>query len=186
MKSGMPKDNDDDRTPKTETPKMRPKRRKNSSAANKKAAAAAKAATIGRGGEAPPSEALAAGDTFSGLRVVPETATDEQHELRRKKLLHEAATARTTAENETLHAEKLRWEDEAKRLRGLAGSALAHAEADANDAGYTSNIQSIGSNGRMYLCGTNPRTSDRLAWGAGVYTSRHRSDQQAPDKQNDD
>ena len=169
----MTKDNDHEGTPKTASAKTRTKRRRTGTAADKKAAAAATTAEIGRSGEAPPSVPLAENPTLTGLRVVLESATDEQHELRRKRLLREAATATTNAKNEAGHSEKLRSEDEAKRLRALAGSAMAHAEADATDAGYTTNVQSIGSEGRMYLCATNPRTGDRLAWGAGVYRSRY-------------
>lgn len=125
---------------------------------------------IGKTGKPPESEALPEGHPLAGMRVVMDSETDEQHERRRKRLLREAAEADAKAASEG--GEKAHWESEAARLRGLAGSALWHAEADAADAGYTESTQIIGRQGRFYVVAENPATGDRLAWKAGAYKSR--------------
>lgn len=125
---------------------------------------------IGKAGKPPASEAMPEGHPLAGLRVVIDSETDEQHERRRKRLLREAADA--DARSVSNPREKAHWESEAIRLRGLAGSAVWHAEADAADAGYSENTQVIGRAGRFYVVAENPATGDRLAWKAGAYRSR--------------
>ena len=125
---------------------------------------------IGKAGEPPASETIDEGHPLAELRVVLDSETDEQHEKRRKRLLAEAAEADAKASGGGHEATHWHWE--AARLRGLAGSALWHAEADAADAGYTNGVQTIGRAGRFYVVGNNPSTGDRLAWKAGVYKSR--------------
>lgn len=126
--------------------------------------------TIGKTGKPPASETMPDGHPLAGMRVVLESETDEHHEMRRKRLLREAAEADANASENP--AEKGQWESEAARLRGLAGSAVWHAESDAADAGYSEDAQMIGRRGRFYITATNPATGDRLAWKAGVYKSR--------------
>ena len=126
--------------------------------------------SIGKTGKPLASETLPDGHPLAGMRVVLESETDEQHEKRRKRLLREAADADAKASKDPGKKDQL--ESEATRLRGLAGSAVWHAEADAADAGYSADVQMIGRAGRFYIAGTNPATGDRLAWKAGVYTSR--------------
>ena len=126
--------------------------------------------SIGNTGKPPASETMPDGHLLAGMRVVLESETDEQHEKRRKRLLREAADADAKATENP--GEQGHWESEATRLRGLAGSAVWHAEADAADAGYGEDVQMIGRAGRFYILATNPATGDRLAWKAGVYKSR--------------
>ena len=82
-------------------------------------------------------------------------------------MLAQAAEADARGKKEP--AEQRHWTAEAARLRGLAGSAVWHAEANAADAGYTDDIQTLARDGRFYVAGTNPATGDRLVWNAGVY-----------------
>ena len=125
---------------------------------------------IGKAGKPPASKTIDEGHPLGELRVVLDSETDEQHEKRRKRLLAQAAEADAKAGGGGHEATHSHWE--AARLRGLAGSALWHAEADAAEAGYTDRVQTIGRTGRFYVVANNPATGDRLAWKAGVYKSR--------------
>ena len=145
------------------------KRKRTDRAKRKRTAEADTEATrIRRGGPTPPSRQMDEQNSPNTLHVVLESATDEQHEQRRTRWLLEATEALKTASNAATPSEHARWESEAQRLRGLAGSAVAHAHADAEYAGYTAQVQTICRNGRFYVCGTNPTTGDRLAWDAGI------------------
>ena len=134
----------------------------------------ARAGGVGAARPAPPHRPLPAGHPLHGLDVVDRRTVDAARQTRRLVLLAKASEAARKAEETKDHQEKDALSSETRRLRGLADSELAHAEADAAEADYSDEIQSLGHQGQLWLAATNPATGHRLAWPAGSYKGRSR------------
>ena len=91
---------------------------------------------------------------------------ETRHDRRRDHWLETAAALEQKAAASDGHAANGP-RSEARRLRLSAGSALAHAEADAREAGYTSEIDTVLHNGSFYIRAKHPMGGDWKAWPAG-------------------
>ena len=104
--------------------------------------------------------------TERAMTFVEAETLETQHDARRDHWLETAAALEQKAAAAEGHAANAP-RTEARRLRLAAGSALAHAEADARDNGYTSEIETVIRQGEFYLVGKHPMHGDWKAWPAG-------------------
>lgn len=105
-------------------------------------------------------------ERLGDAQVIKSINVEQRHTARRQRLLKEAAEVQTNGTKSAAGTRSQR-NLEATRLRAMAGSALAHAEADARDAGHTEDIETRVIVNRLYLLGTHPMTRNRKAWPAG-------------------